>query len=139
MEDVRRNKLLYKVEILVLKILPMLLSLLYLMGTILNCFNIDVSLISYLSGVSLIPLLFMYLSSYVFRFCEYHRMFLHYIAFNMIINCVDWYICIPLNNKEFLTLFLIISCIFLFVILYLYLKSRSNEESSNLNTRENTR
>lgn len=139
MEDVRRNKLLYKVEILVLKILPMLLSLLYLIGTILNCFNIDVSLISYLSGVSLIPLLFMYLSSYVFRFCEYHRMFLHYIAFNMIINCVDWYICIPLNNKEFLTLFLIISCIFLFVILYLYLKSRSNEESSNLNTRENTR
>lgn len=139
MEDVRRNKLLYKVEILVLKILPMLLSLLYLIGTILNCFNIDVSLISYLSGVSLIPLLFMYLSSYVFKFCEYHRMFLHYIAFNMIINCVDWYICIPLNNKEFLTLFLIISCIFLFVILYLYLKSRSNEESSNLNTRENTR
>ena len=139
MEDVRRNKLLYKVEILVLKILPMLLSLLYLIGTILNCFNIDVSLISYLSGVSFIPLLFMYLSSYVFRFCEYHRMFLHYIAFNMIINCVDWYICIPLNNKEFLTLFLIISCIFLFVILYLYLKSRSNEESSNLNTRENTR
>lgn len=139
MEDVRRNKLLYKVEILVLKILPMLLSLLYLIGTILNCFNIDVSLISYLSGVSLIPLLFMYLSSYVFRFCEYHRMFLHYIAFNMIINCIDWYICIPLNNKEFLTLFLIISCIFLFVILYLYLKSRSNEESSNLNTRENTR
>lgn len=139
MEDVRRNKLLYKVEILVLKILPMLLSLLYLIGTILNCFNIDVSLISYLSRVSLIPLLFMYLSSYVFRFCEYHRMFLHYIAFNMIINCIDWYICIPLNNKEFLTLFLIISCIFLFVILYLYLKSRSNEESSNLNTRENTR
>lgn len=139
MEDVRRNKLLYKVEILVLKILPMLVSLLYLIGTILNCFNIDVSLISYLSGVSLIPLLFMYLSSYVFRFCEYHRMFLHYIAFNMIINCIDWYICIPLNNKEFLTLFLIISCIFLFVILNLYLKSRSNEESSNLNTRENTR
>lgn len=135
MEDVRRNKLLYKVEILVLKILPMLLSLLYLIGTILNCFNIDVSLISYLSGVSLIPLLFMYLSSYVFKFCEYHRMFLHYIAFNMIINCLDWYIRIPLSNREFLVLFLVISCIFLFVILYLYLKSRSNEKYSNSITR----
>lgn len=135
MEDVRRNKLLYKVEILVLKVLPMLLSLLYLIGTILNCFNIDVSLISYLSGVSLIPLLFMYLSSYVFKFCEYHRMFLHYIAFNMIINCLDWYIRIPLSNREFLVLFLVISCIFLFVILYLYLKSRSNEKYSNSITR----
>jgi hypothetical protein len=130
MEDVRRNKLLYKTEILVIKVLPILISLLYFIGTTLSCFSIDVSIITYLSGMSLIPLLFMYLSSYVFNFCEYHRMFLHYILFNIILNCIDWYIGIPLNNRQFLGLFLIVSCIFLFVILYLYLKSNKYEKEN---------
>jgi hypothetical protein len=127
------SKRLYKTEILFLKILPMLLAGFYFIGTVLSLFNIDVAIITYLSGMSLIPLLFMYISSYVFKFCSYHRMFLHYVSFGMILNCLDWYVGIPLNNKEFLSVFLIITFIFLFVILYLYLKSRRNEKSINKN------
>jgi len=125
---VERNKTLYKVELLILKILPVILAGFYFIGTTLSLFDIDVTIITYLSGMSLIPLLFMYLSSYVFQFCEYHRMFLHYILFNIIANCIDWYIGIPLSNKEYFSVFLIITCIFLFVILYLYLKSRRDEK-----------
>lgn len=130
-----RNKTLYKVELLIIKILPIILAGFYFIGTTLSLFNIDVTIITYLSGVSLIPLLFMYLSSYVFQFCKYHRMFLHYILFNIIANCIDWYIGIPLNNKEYFSIFLIITCIFLFVILYLYLKSRRNEKFNRPNSR----
>lgn len=128
-----RNKTLYKVELLILKILPIILAGFYFIGTTLSLFEIDATIVTYLSGMSLIPLLFMYLSSYVFQFCEYHRMFLHYVLFNMVANCVDWYVGIPLDNKEYFSIFLIISCIFLFVILYLYLKSRRNEKSINKN------
>lgn len=139
MEDVKRNKLLYRIEILVLKILPMLISSMYLIGTVLNCYGIDTTPFTYVTGMSLIPLLFMYLSSYVFKFCAYHRMFLHYILFNIIANCVDYYIGIPIDNRTYFALFIIITCIFLFVILYLYLKSRRDEKCSNKTTRKNTR
>lgn len=131
--EAKRNKSLYKVELLVIKILPMLLALFYFIGTLLSLFEIDASWTSYLASVSLIPLLFMYLTSYVFQFCSYHRMFLHYIAFNMIITCIDWYIGIPLNNREFLGVFILITCIFLFVILHLYLKSRRDEKFNKQN------
>ena len=50
------------------------------------------------------------------------------------INLYDWYVGIPIDNKELLILHLIISSIAMFVILYLYLKSRSNEKCCNNNT-----
>lgn len=134
MEEKRRNKVLYKTEIVSIKVLPMILSLLYFIGTTMSLFGIEATWLSYISGVSLLPLLFMYLSSYVFSFCAYHRMFLHYISFNMVINCLDWYVGIPISNRMYFAGFVSITCIFLFLILYLYLKSRSNEKCCNNNT-----
>ena len=74
------NKLLYKVTVIVLKILPMLLAFITLLNSILSYFNIDLVILSYIGGVSLITILFIYIDSYTFKFCEYHRMFLHYIV-----------------------------------------------------------
>ena len=132
MEEKLRNKNLYKLELLFLKVLPIILAVFYFIGTVLSVNeDLEISFISYISSVSSIPLLFMYLSSYVFQFCEYHRMFLHYIAFNMVINAIDWYIGIPIDDKLFIQIYLIITGICLFVILYLYLKSRRNERFDN--------
>ena len=136
MEEKLRNKNLYKLELLFLKVLPIILAVFYFIGTVLSVNeDLEISFISYISSVSLIPLLFMYLSSYVFQFCEYHRMFLHYIAFNMVINAIDWYIGIPIDDKLFIQIYLIITGICLFVILYLYLKSRRDEKFNRPNTR----
>lgn len=70
------DKLLYKITVIVLKILPMLLAFITLLNSILSYFNIDLVILSYIGGVSLIPILFIYITSYTFKFCEYHRMFL---------------------------------------------------------------
>jgi len=122
--------------LLFLKVLPIILAVFYCIGTVLSINeDLEISFISYISSVSLIPLLFMYLSSYVFQFCEYYRMFLHYIAFNMVINAIDWYIGIPIDDKLFVQIYLIITGICLFVILYLYLKSRRDEKFNRPNTR----
>lgn len=72
------DKLLYKITVIVLKILPMLLAFITLLNSILSYFNIDLVILSYIGGVSLIPILFIYITSYTFKFCEYHRMFLHF-------------------------------------------------------------
>lgn len=134
MEEKRLNKTLYLIEIKLLKFIPYLTALFYLLNTILSYFNIDCSMFSMLAGHSIISILFMLLSSYVFKFCEYHRIPLYYMIVIECINLYDWYIGIPIENKEILILHLIIAGITMFVILYLYLKSRSNEKCCNNNT-----
>jgi hypothetical protein len=127
-ENSRSN--LYKIELCLLKILPMLLSLLYLMNTILSYFDLDLIIFSLIGGVSIIPLLFIFISSYVFKFCAYHRMFLYYIVFNDVINLIDWYLHIPISDKQLLIIQLIIAGIFLFIILYLYVHRADKERTS---------
>ena len=118
------NKLLYKVTIIVLKILPMLLAFIILLNSILSYFNIDLVILSYIGGVSLITILFIYAASYTFKFCEYHRIFLHYIVVTWIINIIDLYIGIPINDLEYLCLQMIVAGVSLFIILYFYLKRK---------------
>lgn len=77
-----KSKNLYKVELYLLKIMPMVIALAYLVNTVSSYFGVDIPILASIAGMSLIPLIFMYISSYVFKFCEYHRMFLHYIAVN---------------------------------------------------------
>lgn len=132
-EERLKSKYLYKIEIFLLKILPMLIALLCLLNSVLSYFNIDLVIFSYLGSVSILTLLFLYLSSYVFQFCEYHRMFLHYVLITWIINIIDYYVGIPINDLEYLCLQMIIAGISLFIILYLYV--RTNKKVTIRNSR----
>lgn len=96
MKSSLKKKYLYKVELLLIKLIPMLLAFIYLLNTILSYFSIDMTLFSYIGGVSFLPLLFLYISSYVFNFCEHHRIFLHYILITDLINIYDYYVGIPI-------------------------------------------
>lgn len=120
------NYTLHKWVLLILKVIPMILAFTALLNTILSYWDVDIPLLSYLGGVSLFPLIFLYLSSYAFQFCEYHRMFLHYVTLNWVLNIYDYYIGIPLSDKELLMMYLIITGIFMFIILYLHLKELKN-------------
>ena len=120
---------LHNLEIKTIKIIPMLLVLTSLLNTLLSYYDIDAPILSYIGGVSVLPLLFLYLSSYSFNFCSYHRMFLHYVTINWGLNIYDYYIGIPLSNKNLFMMYWIITGISLFIILYLYLKSRKKVNS----------
>lgn len=116
------NKYLYKILIVSLKIIPMVLAICYTLNTVFAYFDIDTPVLSTLAGVSVFTWIFLYLSSIVFRFCSYHRMFLYYIAIIDILNTIDYYFNIPLDTFYILMLHTIIACISLFIILYLYVK-----------------
>lgn len=120
-----RNKDLYKIELYLLKVMPMLLATIYLVNTVLSYYDIITPVLSYIGGLSFIPLVFMYISSYVFRFCSYHRMFLHYIVINDLINLTDYYYTLPISDWELFILHMSIAGVSLFIILYLYVKSHS--------------
>ena len=103
----------------------MVMAFIYLLNMILSYYNIDLEIFSYLAGNSVLTIMFLYISSYVFKFCKYHRMFIHYTTFIWILNIYDLYIGIPLNDRNLFTMYLSITGIFLFIILYLYVKSHS--------------
>ena len=128
-EERLKSKILYKIELFLLKIIPMLMAVCSACNSILSYFDIEVTIINYIGGVSLLPLIFLYLSSYVFKFCTYHRMFLHYLLITDIINIYDYHIGIPLDNLEYLCLHMIVTAISMFIVLYLYMnrKKKNNK------------
>lgn len=120
------NKNLYKLLIVMLKYIPMIISLCYLANTITAYVGIDVPVLSSIAGMSLLTWIFMYIAIVVFKFCNYHRMFLYYILVVDIINIIDYYIGIPISDFQLLMLHSAITGISLFIILFLYLKINKN-------------
>ena len=107
------------------------MALVCLLNSIFSYIGIDLVILSYLGGTSIFTLIFLYLSSYVFKFCSYHRMFLHYVLITWIINITDYYIGIPIDDLEYLCLQLIVAGISLFIILYLYVKNNKKAATRN--------
>ena len=114
----------YKVFLGFLRIIPMVLAGLFLSNTVLSYFYIDWSIISYLASVGFIPWLFLMIASYLFHFCEYHRMFLWYIMVNNILCWIDYEYTLPISNKGFFLLHVIVAGIFMFLVLYFHQKCR---------------
>lgn len=114
----------YKLMLGMLKVIPMLLAFLAILNTMFGFLGIDCSILSMLGGISLLPLVFLYLVSFVFRFCIYHRMFLHYILLNNTLELIDYYVGIPVNTFELFVIHIILIGLFLFLILYFYRKEK---------------
>lgn len=122
-EERLKNKTLHKIQLYLVKVIPMVMAFICLMNVVLSYFNIDWPILSYIASNSILTIIFLYISSYVFKFCEYHRMFIHYNTLMWIINIYDMYIGVPLSDRGILSLYLIISGIFIFLISYFYVKS----------------
>ena len=122
------NKSLYKLFILMLKVIPMIIALVYLVNTITSLHDIEIPVLSNIAGISLLSWLFMYLATIVFRFCFYHRIFLYYILITDIVSMLNYYFNIIDTYYEYLVVYYSIIGIFLFLILYNHVKDnkRSN-------------
>lgn len=112
------DKLLYKLELYLIKIIPLLLAICYFINTILSYFNIDTIIPSLIGGVSLLPLLFLYISSYTFKFCTYHRLSLHYILIIDIINYYDYSVGLNVTSKVYVMLHSMLFLILIILIIY---------------------
>lgn len=118
--DTYKRKYLYKLTLATLKVLPVIMAFSLLLNTICAFFSIGLQVITHYLGLVIAPLLFMYLTSYVFKFCNYHRIFIHYIAVVELLNITDWYIGIPLSNSAICIVHFIISAVFLLTAIIMY-------------------
>lgn len=116
------NKRMYKLELLCVKYVPIIIAAIVLLNAILARFDLYIDELNYIAGTSFLTLIPMYISSIVYKFCEYHRMFIHYILTHKIVATIDMYIGIPLDDGMLLLLYLIIAGIFAFLALYLHQK-----------------
>ena len=116
-ERLRRSSF-HKLLLLVLKYIPMVIALCYMLNTILY-----IEPLSNIAGVSLLTWIFLYLASVVFEFCSYHRMFLWYILIDDVLNIVDYYWSIPISTDNLIRIHNILAGITLFIVLILYVKS----------------
>lgn len=130
MNNTLKSKDLYKLTLIVLKALPMVMAVgLILSNTIPRihpCLNMTVHAL----GLIAPPFLFMYLSSYVFRFCSYHRIFLYYILAIQAVTVTDWYIGIPISNEAVRNLIRYITVGFGIMAIILYIKHRIDMKKS---------
>lgn len=115
-EKSRRSNL-HKLLLSVLKYIPMVIALCYMLNTM---FYIEP--LSNIAGVSLLTWVFLYLASVVFEFCSYHRMLLWYILIDDILNIVDHYWNIPISTDNLIRIHNILVGITLFIVLILYVK-----------------
>lgn len=118
---VKNKILLHKILIAVIKYIPMIMSIFYILNTVLCWLGIDSPVISNIAGVSLLTWSFLFLSDLVFRFCIYHRMFLYYILLDDLINIYDFYFGIPLDTVKILEIHSVLIGLLLFSILFVYL------------------
>jgi hypothetical protein len=78
-------------------------------------------------GLAVAPLVFMYLTSYVFKFCNYHRIFIHYIAFVELLNLTDYYFGIPISNSAICILHYGVTAIFIIAAYCMYINKYSKK------------
>ena len=115
----RLSKKLVKKFVLATKVLPIIIAAIYFLNSTISFFYGNDIPLNYLGGVSLLPILYLYLASYTFKLCEYYRMFLHYIVICNLLSIYDFYIGIPLSDVNFYLLFILITIITMFIVIYL--------------------
>ena len=117
-----RSKALYKITLYVLKILPMIMAFSYLIMFVLANTVESFVIIPHIMGTVIAPLAFLYLTSYVFKFCAFHRLFIHYYAFVELLNVTDYYIGIPISDTAITFIHDSVTIVFLIlaVVLYIY-------------------
>lgn len=101
----------------------MVIALCYVLNTVTAILGIYIEPLSNIAGMSLLTWIFLYIATYVFRFCMYHRMFLWYILVDDLLNIADYYYELPIETGNLLMIHNSIIGVFLFIILYLYVKS----------------
>lgn len=101
-----------------LKLIPIILAIASFGNCVAAYFGVQAKFLAH--SFMFFCISFIYIASYVLKFCEYHRMFLHYIVIIYLINCYDYYIGISFDDTEMFIITFILT--FLAMILTLYFK-----------------
>lgn len=105
-----------KLLILLIKFIPVIQMAGMLINNTLYYFDINRNIgytTDFILGNSIITTFLIYLCSYIFNFCIWHRLFITANLINLIIANVDAIIGIPITDIQLLIIYYVISAIFI--------------------------
>ena len=98
----------------IIQMVGMLVNLLYYFGLFRPiCYIMDFAL-----GNSIITTFLLFVCSYLFGFCNWHRLIITSNFINILIANIDVLFTIPISNLHLLSLYFAVYLIFLFIIVY---------------------
>lgn len=134
-ETTLKSKYLYKLTLVTIKLLPMIMVISYLIMFVLANTIESLVIIPHILGTVIAPLVLLYLISYLFRYCYFHRIFIHYYAFIEILNVTDYYIRIPISDKTITLIHDGVSIIFIVSVIVIYIIKFKKDTCCNLGHR----
>lgn len=120
-EEAKLSLKLVKLFRIYLKLIPIILAIASFGNCVAAYFGIQAKFLAH--SFMFFCISFIYIASYVLKFCEYHRISLHYIVAIYIINCYDYYIGIPINYKELFIIYSMVTFIAICFGIYFKLKN----------------
>lgn len=112
-EDVQDSKRVakHKLFIAITKYLPFIILVCQVLYSILSYYGVSdniIEIINLIGCVSIPQLIYMYIGSYVFKYCKWYRYSLNTIILTNILALIDIFVGIPLSNLNMLRLYLVI-------------------------------
>lgn len=104
--------------------IPYALAAGYALNTVLSYFGIDLVILSMICSIGVVPYLFLLVSSFVFKFCKYHRMMIYYIGVTETLSWIDYYKAMPISDNVYFVILFIILGIFIFLTTYFKIKRK---------------
>ena len=124
----------HKILLILLKYLPVALGVEYFLATVLQYFDVEVGYLSYGFYIGLVPLIFIFVCSYVFKFCEYHRIYLYYIILNEVMNIINYNVELNITDTAFIRIHIIVFFIATLLTTILYLYGRKDKHITQFTT-----
>lgn len=102
-----------------LKVIPAVMAVSQFMGPLCAYLGVGFQIGTHYIGLFLAPMMYLYMSSIVFKFCWYHRLFIWYMLLSEGLTITDWYFRIPISNEAIcMVQFAIAAAFVLGVIIY---------------------
>lgn len=114
----------HKSFLLLTKYIPHLMAFMYFLYTILGFCGIDSYIISYISSMSLLPLCYIFVNSFIFRYCYVHRLPLYYIILNDGVTILDNYKHIQITDFQLVIYHILLFGIIMFGYTLYYIQKK---------------
>lgn len=119
----------YRMALMMMRWLPAVMAVSYLANSA-GIYGETMHAVVHYVGMFLAPMGMLYVASYLFRFCWYHRIFIHYLMAKELVNITDWYVGIPITDEEMAELHKWITGVFLAVAITTYIYRRWKDRRS---------
>ena len=126
--------MLKKIVLIFLKTIPFILASILLSKTLLQYIFTNNAIIELLDSTGMLIIIsWIILLSFIFKYCIYYRLLLYLLIGYYIVNILYLFKCLSMTLSVIIYFLIPITILFVFIIVYLYLNNKKNEQVKTSN------